>query len=308
MGRLSGFAWGLGYIGGLVSLFIVLLGFSFPEQPLFGLDRLTHEHDRIVGPLSAVWLLIFIIPLFVWTPDRAASGLAAVDAARRGIATLLGTLRALPRFRNIALYLVARMFYYDGQAAIFAFGGIYAAGLFDWGTTQLGVFGIIILVFAALGCFVGGWLDDRLGSKKTIILAVVGLVISALGVVSIGGGKALFVFDVGMPQPGGALFDSTAERIFLVISVLLGIFGGPAQAASRTMLARLAPPEMSGEFFGLYALSGKATAFLAPLTIGVVTDLFQSQRIGIAMVLPFLLLGLFLFIGVKEERAPATEH
>lgn len=308
MGRLSGFAWGLGYIGGLVSLFIVLLGFSFPEQPLFGLDRLTHEHDRIVGPLSAVWLLVFIIPLFVWTPDRAASGLAAVDAARRGVATLLGTLRALPRFRNIALYLVARMFYYDGQAAIFAFGGIYAAGLFDWGTTQLGVFGIIILVFAAIGCFVGGWLDDRLGSKKTIILAVVGLVISALGVVSIGGGKALFVFEVGMPEPGGALFDSTAERIFLVISVLLGIFGGPAQAASRTMLARLAPPEMSGEFFGLYALSGKATAFLAPLTIGVVTDLFQSQRIGIAMVLPFLLLGLLLFVGVKEERAPAADH
>ena len=308
IGRLSGFAWGLGYIGGLVSLFIVLLGFSFPEQPLFGLDKLTHEHDRIVGPLSAIWFALFVIPMFVWTPDRAGSGLGAVEAARRGVATLLGTLRALPRYRNIALYLVARMFYYDGQTAIFAFGGIYAAGLFGWGTTQLGIFGIVILVFAALGCFVGGWLDDKLGSKTTIVLAVVGLIVSALGVVSVGDGKVFFFLEVGMPEPDGALFASTGERIFMVISVLLGIFGGPAQAASRTMLARLAPPEMSGEFFGLYALSGKATAFMAPLAIGILTDTFESQRIGISVVLPFLVLGLILFVGVKEERTPAAEH
>ncbi len=306
MGRLSGFAWGLGYVGGLVALFIVLFGFSFPDQPLFGLDKASHQHDRIVGPMSAVWFVVFILPLFLWTPDNPRTGLGPGAAVRQGIATLLATLAALPRYRNIALYLLARMFYYDGQAAIFAFGGIYAAGLFGWESTQLGIFGIVILVFAAFGCFVGGWLDDRLGSKKTVMISVVGLVLCTLGVVSVGDGRVFFVVEAGMPVPGGAAFQSAAERIFMVIAVLLGIFGGPAQAASRTLMARLAPRDMATEFFGLYALSGKATAFMAPFAIAALTSEFDSQRVGISVVLAFLAAGFLLLLGVRESRAPAV--
>jgi UMF1 family MFS transporter len=302
MGNLSGFAWGLGYIGGLIALFVVLAGFSLPEVPLFGLDKVAHEHDRMVGPMSAIWFALFILPMLIYTPDISTTGLDRRAAIGQGISNLLGTLRRLPRYRNVALYLVSRMIYYDGQSAIFAFGGVYAAGIFGWGTTELGLFGIIILVFAAIGCFGGGWLDDRIGSKPTIVVAVSGLFFCTLAVVSIGDGQALFFFTVSMPTAEGALFSSTAERIFLAVSILLGIFGGPAQSASRTLLARLVPRQSAGRFFGLYALSGKATSFMAPLAIGIMTAMFDSQRVGIAIILVFLGVGLLLFLGVREER------
>ena len=303
MGLLSGFGWGLGYVGGLFALIIVLLGFSLPETPLFGIDKAAHEHDRLVGPLSGLWFAVFVLPLFIWTPDAASRGLGPREAVRQGIGALLDTIRKLPRYRNIGLYLVARMTYYDGQSAIFAFGGIYAAGLFGWTTTELGLFGIILIVFAAVGAFVGGWLDDRLGSKRFIALAVVGLIAGTLGVVSITEGQAFFFLDVGMPTPATGVFGSEAERLFLAVTVVLAVSGGPAQAASRTMLARLAPTTMVGEFYGLYALSGKATAFMAPLAIALVTESFASQRAGIAVVLVFLVVGLALLVFVAEERA-----
>ena len=305
MGRLSGNAWGIGYVGGLLALAVVLLGFSFPEEPLFGLDKASHQHDRMVGPMTGIWFALFVLPLFLWTPDSRPSGLGLVQASRAGVAKLMLTLRRLGRLRNVAKYLVARMIYYDGQTAIFAFGGIYAAGLFGWSSTELGIFGIVILVFAALGCFVGARMDDRLGSKSTIIIALVGLIFCTLGVVSIGDGRAFFVVAVDMPVADQALFASTAERIFMAIAILLGICGGPAQAASRTMLARLVPRENVGEFFGLYALSGKATAFMAPLSIAFLTQAFDSLRVAIAVILVFLVVGLLGLLTVREERAEA---
>ncbi len=305
MGGLSGNAWGIGYVGGLLALAVVLLGFSFPEEPLFGLDKASHQHDRMVGPMTGIWFALFVLPLFLWTPDSRPSGLGLVQASRAGVAKLMLTLRRLGRLRNVAKYLVARMIYYDGQTAIFAFGGIYAAGLFGWSSTELGIFGIVILVFAALGCFVGARMDDRLGSKSTIIIALVGLIFCTLGVVSIGDGRAFFVVAVDMPVADQALFASTAERIFMAIAILLGICGGPAQAASRTMLARLVPRENVGEFFGLYALSGKATAFMAPLSIAFLTESFESLRVAIAVILVFLVVGLLGLLTVREERAEA---
>ena len=303
MGFLSGFGWGLGYIGGLMALVIVLLGFSLSDVPLWGIDKAAHEHDRIVGPLSGLWFAVFVIPLFLWTRDTAGRGLGTAAAVRQGVGTLRDTLRALPRYRNVALYLVARMLYCDGQSAIFAFGGIYAAGLFGWTTTALGLFGIILVAFAAVGAFGGGWLDDQLGSKKVIALSVVGLIGGTLGVISFSDGVAFFFLDVSMPTAGFGLFSSEAERIFLAITVILALSGGPAQAASRTLLARLAPASMMGEFFGLYALSGKATAFMAPLAVALLTSTFASQRAGISMILVFLVIGLGLLMFVREERA-----
>ncbi len=305
MGRLSGFGWGLGYVGGLLALMVVLFGFSLPDEPLFGIDKAANEHDRLVGPLSGLWFALFIIPLFLFTPDVTSQGLRPLEAVRLGVRNLFDTVRKLPHFRNIALYLVARMAYCDGQAAIFIFGGVYAKGVFGWTTTELGVFGIILIVFAAVGAIGGGWLDDRLGSKTLIAISVIGLALGTLGVVSIGDGVALFFLEVGMPAAESGPFGSEAERIFLAITVLLAICGGPAQAASRTMLARLAPATMIGEFFGLYALTGKATAFLAPLSIALLTDAFASQRAGIAVVLIFLVVGLVLLLFVSEERAEA---
>jgi len=308
MGRLSGFGWGLGYVGGLVAL-VIVLAVTLPEPPLFGLDRASQAHNRFVGPLTAVWFALFVIPMFVFTPDQPRTGLGRAAAVRAGITNLLTTLGKLRQYRNIALYLVARMIYYDGQTAIFAFGGIYAAGLFGWGTTELGLFGIIILVFGAVGCFVGGAMDDRLGSRFTVTLALIGLLIATLGVLSIGDGKVLFVVPAALPVADDGLFATPAEWLFIALAVLLGISGGPAQAASRTMLARLAPRDMVAEFYGLYALSGKATAFMAPFAVGVLTQATDSQRGGLSIVVVFLVVGLVLLRFVHEQRTePLTRR
>ncbi len=312
LGRLSGRAWALGYLGGLISLGFILGGFSLPEVPLFGLDKASHEHDRMVGPFSAIWMVIFILPLLLFTPDAPPSGLGRRQAVRLGLRQLMATLREVRHYRNVMLFLIARMIYFDGLSAVFAFGGIYAAGSFGWTTTNLGIFGIILTIFAAVGAVIGGWLDDRIGSKKTIIFAVIGLIVATLGIVSIAveglGGPdrrdtILFFIHYAQPTPGDGMFTTLAEQIFLLFGIMIGVFGGPAQAASRTMLSRLAPVEKIGEFYGLYALSGKATAFIAPFAVAWVTGAVQSQRAGIAVILVFLTLGLLLMLPVREERA-----
>jgi len=302
IGRLSGSAWALGYIAGLATLAIMLLGFTFPDEPWFGLDKETHEHARIVGPLTAVWITLFVAPLFLFTPDRPRARKRFGAAARDGLAELFGTLRRLPQHRNIAIFLAGRMASYDGLNALFAFGGIYAAGIFGWSLTEIGVFGILLNVVACLGAWVGGRADDRFGSKVTIQVATLGLMVAALGIVSMTRDSILFGIPVDGPMPDDGLFASTAERVFLLFGIFIGACGGPMQAASRTMVARLSPPELLGAFFGLHALSGKATAFLAPLSIAILTGAFASQRVGISVILVFLVVGYLLTSLVVEPR------
>lgn len=306
IGRLSGFAWGLGYVGGLIALFIVLFGFTLPDQPLLGLDKAMHEHDRIVGPLSAVWLAIFCLPLLLFTPDEPTAGLSRMEAARQGLRQLKGTLTRLGRYRNVVRFLAARMIYNDAIAAVIGFSGIYAKGLFGWSTTDLGVFAIIVTVVAAVGAFIGGWLDDKIGSRRTVIWMVVCLTLGTLGIVSVGADTAFFFVSFGAPPAEAGFMTTPAQWVFLAFGLLVGFGFGPAQAASRTMMARLAPPELMTEFFGLYALSGKATAFLAPLTIALVTDIFSSQRAGLAVIIVFFIVGLALFLPVREERTDVS--
>jgi UMF1 family MFS transporter len=314
LGRLSGYAWALGYVAGIATLFVVLLGFSLPDEPLFGLDKATHEHDRMVGPFSALWIAIFVVPLFLFTPDMPSRGLSRGEAARRGLRNLAATLREARRFGNILRFLVARMLYNDGMLAIFSFGGIYAAGIFGWDITALGIFGIVITVFAAVGAMAGGWLDDRIGSKPTVVIAVLGLALATSLILTIAVEPVdattrretlLFMFGFDhVKTPDAGLFASPGERAFLLAGILIGIFGGPAQAASRTLLTRISPPAMIGEFFGLYAFSGKATAFVAPFAIAVVTGLADSQRAGLLVILVFLFAGLALMFGVQEPKRP----
>lgn len=305
MGRLSGYAWALGYFGGLVALVVILVGFSLPATPWFGLDKLTHEQDRIVGPLSAVWLALFVLPMFLLTPDTKPSGLALTEAIRMGGASVLDTIRSLKRYRNIMLFMIARMIAYDGLSTAFAFGGVYAAGIFRWNTVSLGIFGIVLTIFAGIGAWIGGILDDRIGSKRTMQAGVLGVTFSTLGIISITTDSIFFGLPVPGPAVDGGLFSSVSEQVFLGFGILLGIFGGPMQAASRTMVARLSPPSMIGAFYGLYALTGKATAFIAPFALAVVTDALVSQRAGLVVIFVFLVIGYLLMVPVREEQARA---
>jgi UMF1 family MFS transporter len=314
MGWLSGFGWGLGYCGGLVSLFVVL-AVSMPamfglaasnDRPLFGLDPTSHELERLVGPASALWIMLFVLPMFLFTPDLAKDRrLPLLDCAKQGGKSLVTTIRKLRHYRNALTYLIAFMLYNDGLAAIIAFGGVYASATFGWPTMTLGIFGIILTVFAIPGAFLGGKLDDTLGSKRTVQLAIAGVIVATVGIVGVTADYVLFVIPADPLSSTRGLFGSTQEKVFMAFALLLGFCMGPMQAASRTMVGRIAPHGMTGEFYGLFALSGRATAWMAPTAIGIITVATQSNRLGVACVLFFLVLGFCLLWTVREERAPA---
>lgn len=297
LGRLSGFGWGLGYVGGLLALLLVVGVFSRPES---GLDPALFEPARASGPLSGLWLLVFILPLMLWTPDQPRrSGDSYARSLRLGLQSLGATLRAVRRQPHIVRFLVARMLYIDGLGAIFAFGGVYAAGVFGWRTTTLGIFGIILIIFAMVGAFAGGRLDDRLGSGKTILIGLAGLFAGTLGIISIDSAHALFVIPLTATGNSGP-FAETGEKLMVAFAAIVGLSGGPVQAASRSLMARLAPAAERSKYFGLYALSGKATAFLAPLLIAPLTAASGSQRGGLSVILLFLAAGAGLLATVRQ--------
>lgn len=301
LGWLSGLGWAAGYAGGLVALalFAALanpqtFGLSAPEgEGLFGFERASFEPERLTGPLSAAWLVIFVLPLFLLTPDRPKSKARVGALVKLGLIELRDTLRALPRHPNPTLYLLAFMLYNNGLLAVIAFAGVYFSGVFQWTTNELGLFGIVLTVAACIGAVVGGYFDRHAGSRRTIKLAVLGVMIATLGILSASPDRILFFIEV----PHG-----TSEAAIYGFSLLLGFCMGPMQAASRALMGRIAPPDLVGEFYGLFALSGKATAFLAPFAIAVITDAFQSQRAGLVVVLVFLAAGYALFRPVREEQ------
>lgn len=221
------------------------------------------------------------------------------------------TVKGLKHYRNIATYLLARMFYNDGKTAVLVFGGVYAAGVFDWGPLTLTVYGVILSIFAVGGGFVGGWLDDTFGSRNAILISIGGTALGVLLAVSVTPTEILWQsYDATGAEPLWSLpfFQTVPEVIYVTMVILIAIFITAAYANSRTMLARLAPPEKMSEFFGLYALSGTATAFLGPMLVGIATSLFASQRIGFASVLLLLVGGMGIMMFVREERAVLSDE
>lgn len=310
LGRLSGTGWAVGYFGGLASLALVagllvpmpgeartLLGFD----PLLNLDAASRQSDRFTGPFAALWFAIFIIPFFLFVPDRHAPAQPGTKA-KSAIAELKSTIKSLPTMPSLMIFLIARMIYTDGLTAIFTFGGIYGASVFGWGPLELGIFGIILTLVGAFGALIGGWLDDALGPKTVIILALIILFIGAVGILSVDKTHIFFTTDVAEKIAGSKPFSSLGEQTFLAFAVIVGLVAAPVQAASRSLLARIAPAEKMTQFFGLFAFSGKVTAFMAPLVVALATQTSGSQRIGMAAILAFLVIGGVLMLFVRPNR------
>jgi MFS transporter, UMF1 family len=308
LGRLSGAGWAIGYLGGLASL-VVTLGFlaSVPGtgrtylgfEPLFGLDPAAREGDRATGPLAGLWFLAFVWPLFLFTPD-VATNRPWTEAVRVGLVQVRATVADARRRPQIARFLVANMVYQDALVALFAFGGIYGAGVFGWGPTELGLFGILLTVTGTAGALVGGHLDDRVGARTVVLGAIVLFVCVCVGVLSLGRTHLLFVLETAPPSPDDGPFGTAPERMFLALGLVIGALAGPLQASSRSLLARLAPAGEAGRYFGLLALSGKVTSFLAPLAVALATDVFRSQAAGPAVLILFFAVGGWLLVGVRE--------
>ncbi len=307
LGRLSGTGWATGYIGGIVSLIIVLgLLAANPEtgrtllglSPLFGLDPVMRQGDRAAGPLTGLWFIIFVTPMFLFTPDYPAKR-PLHEALREGLSELKQSIKRLPKQKSLAAFLLANMIYTDGLVSLFAFGGIYAAGTFGWHTIQIGTFGIMLAIAGALGAWLGGKLDDRLGPKRVIAGSLLVLLLAVAAILLVDKESVLFV-KVAPPQAGAPLFSSAAERAYLLLGCLIGAAGGPLQAASRTLLIHLAPKDRIAQYFGLFALTGKVTSFIGPLLIGTITAVTASQKAGMAVLVVFFVAGLGLLMRVRK--------
>lgn len=305
LGRLSGIGWAAGYFGGLVSLALMLCFFSTAPDtgltliglpPALGLDAASREGDRFSGPLTALWFAVLVLPMFLFVPDRA-KGLAFRAAVAKGFGEIRGLVPKLKARPPLARFLLANMIYADGLVALFAFGGIYAAGTFGWGSIEIGIFGILLTITGTAGALAGGWLDDAFGPRVVILGALLALLFACVGLLSVDRGSILF--GLVPTAPGTGLYGTLPEKVYVGFGLLIGAVAGPLQAASRTLLVRLAPPENIGECFGLFALSGKITSFAAPTTVAIVTALTQSQRAGVAVLVVFFGMGAVLVAGVR---------
>jgi UMF1 family MFS transporter len=277
LGRISGWAWGAGYLGGLFCLSLSLL--IFFSHPTIWLDQATLAQVRINGPLVALWVLIFSLPLFLFIPDIIKKNVNLKQSIIEGLKQCKQSLYQLRQQKNIFLFLLAHMIYSDGLNTLFAFGGIYAAGTFHMDMHEVLEFGIAMNITAGIGAVLFAWFDDWFGSKKTILISI---------------GALIFI--------GIVILVIYSKLLFWLIAPLIGLFIGPNQAASRSLMARIAIPEQVNETFGLYSLSGKATAFLGPWLLGETTLFFGSQRAGMATIFFFFLCGGILLLGVKENQ------
>lgn len=311
VGFMSGLAYSLDYIGS-VALFIVWLW--LPALGVLAWFDGDFVHERLSGPLSAIWLVVFSIPFVVFTHDRDHAGLSLFGAMRKGLAQLRQTISEAQHFRNVGVYLIVRAVYADGMSAVFTFIAGYLSGIFGWDTAKIGIFALIVLTVPVFTSFIGGFVDDRIGSKRTIQIGLLMFTIGVAGSVSTTPNEYLFFFpvtdalrDQQLPVLGSMMnlfgFTLFPEQVSLAFAMLGGVFVGPILASSRTMVARIAPHEMISEAYGLYTLTGKATAFAAPFLVAVVTAATQSQRAGFAVILVFLVLGLVGLSWVREERA-----
>ncbi|BAW80756.1 major facilitator superfamily protein [Candidatus Nitrosoglobus terrae] len=279
VGRWSGWGWGIGYAGNIICSIIALLVFIQKGNQWLGLNPDAAEPVRATFLLVSIWYLFFALPLFFITPDIQGTGKSLLQAIRDGMQQLHTSIRQIRHYSPIVRFLIARIFYIEGLATLFTFGGVYAAGTFHMDGQHILIFSITLNITAALGAFVFAWIDDRIGSKPVILLSLIGLMIFSI-----------------------AILTTETLTLFWAFGLLLGIFVGPVQAASRSFLAKIAPEALRNEMFGLFALSGKVTSFLGPLLVGWITYLSNSQRIGMGVIIIFFFIGFLCMLAVPNSN------
>ena len=305
MGRISGSGFAFGYAGGVIALFVMLLLLAengktgktlIGLSPVFGLDPALREGTRAVGPFTALWYVVFMVPFFLWVKEPTSA------APRRSVGQSLGDLwtsiRGLVHKRSLGAYLVSSMFYRDALNAVYGLGGAYASNVMGWEVVQSGVFGILAAITAALFSWLGGRMDTRFGPKPVIVWSILALILVLIVMVGLTP-NSIFGIAVaeGSPLP---------NVVFYVCGAVIGAAGGTVQAASRTLMVAHVTPETAASGFGLYGLSGKATAFLAPALITAATLASGNARIGLTPLIGLFLIGLVLLVWVnpKGEQQP----
>lgn len=313
--KASGYALSLGNLVSVVMLVFVLLAFALPgkvhwpfipARPLFGLDPVEHQTDRIVGPLVAVVLVVLGAPIFVFTRDASPGDMSLSRAFGKGWASLKATLEAIRGDRSTAVFLVSRMLYQDGMTAILVFMGVFASGVMHWHTMELLAYGVLLSTFAVIGGQAAVWLDEAAGSRRAVQIEILAALLGLICMLGMGANQILFLpYDpeAHLPLWNGPMFRTLPELMFLAIGSWNAVFITAQIASSRTFLTRLMPPDRTAAYFGLYALSGTVTSWVGSLLVRVFTGVFHSQQAGFVPVAILLLVGLAGLFFIRDAQA-----
>ena len=309
---ISGLGLGLGNLAatimfiGLVGLFVLPAAIQWPfPVPQFGVDLAQFEHMRIVGPLCAVWLVLFSIPFFLNAKDPGVKGANWTMAAIDGAKTVVRTVREAAKYRELFKFLIARMFYADAMAALLALGAVYVALFLEWGFLEMISYAIFASAWAFAGGLFGGWLDTKAGVKAALIIEIVGMVLAFAIQLSVTRETLFFGLIDNYQVWDGLIFQTLSDLVFLGLVSVIALTATASISSSRAMLVQLAPPGRSGEFFGLYAIAGTITVWMGPLLVEIFTSMFTSQRIGMASIAILFAIGLALLSLVRVADAAA---
>lgn len=320
--RASGLALSLGNLFSVLALMFTAWAFALPGKvdwgwvpaaPLFGLDPATHEPERVVALLAAGLLLFGSIPLFLWTPDAPRTGTPVLRAFAQGAGELWRMLKTISRFKDAAVYIGSRMFFVDGMNGVLVYAGVYAVGVMKWGALEMLAYGILLSMFAVLGGYVARWLDAGVGPKNALRIEIFMTMLGLIGFLGMRPDLILYAwpYDAATAAPiwNGPVFTHLPDVIFVLVGFVNAIFITAQYASSRTLLTRITPPDQTGAFFGVYALSGVATAWLAPTLVNFGTRTTGTQQGGFATLLLLLAVGLGgLFLVRGGGRGHAYGH
>lgn len=307
---ISGLGLGLGNLAATL-LFVALVGmFALPgimgwpfAAPLFGISLENYEHQRLAGPLCAVWLVIFSIPFFMHAEDGGTKGASWPKAFKDGANAVFKTVREAAKYLQMMKFLIARMLYADAMAALLALGAVYVALFLEWGFLEMTAYAIFGSIWAFGGGLFGGWMDTKFGPKVSLIISIVGMVATLAFQLSITQDTLFFGLVDNYQVWDGLIFQTLSDLVYLGSISVVAVTATASISSSRSMLVHLAPPGRSGEFFGLYAIAGTVTVWAGPLLVEIFTTMFNSQRIGMASISVLFLMGLAVLTTVKMEKS-----
>lgn len=312
--QVSGMGLALGNFAATIIMILIVLLIALPGQfgwpisgPIFGFSLAEHHQNRIAGPIAAIWLVVFMAPFFLWTPDAGKKGANWLKAMKEGILGLLNTIKQASTYKEPMKYLVARMIYADGMSAMLALGAVYVAGQLHWSFEELVGYAIWLSIFATLGGYLGGVFDRLLGVRNALLFELVMLTLILFALISITEDSIFFGLIESRQVLDWPVYSHLHDWAYLGVAMFLAIFATANISSSRSMLVTMAPKHMVGEFFGLYAIAGTVTVWLGPMMIEIFTRTFNSQRAGMAVISVLFFVGFVILLFVRYKKGEMAD-
>ncbi|WP_300391340.1 MFS transporter [Henriciella sp.] len=312
---ISGLGLALGNLAGALMMGFIVFAFAMPalvgwpfEDPLFGVSVAAGEHQRLVGPLTAVWLVVFSIPFFLYAEDGGTRGASWTRAMKQGAGGLWRTVRNASDNKEILKYLAARMLYADAMSALLALGAVYIGLYLEWNVVELSAYAVLASLFAFGGGIIGGWLDGMVGPKRALMIEIIGMIATLAFQLSITQDAILYGLVPGFVIWDGPIFTTLSDVVYLSTAAAIAITATASISSSRSLLVHLAPRDRVGEFFGLYAIAGTVTVWLGPLMVEEFTRWSGDQRIGMSAIGLLFILGFIVLTTVHSPHHPAVDN